>query len=192
VGLGCEPVDRLERLNALLELVSQTDGFQRERIGDVRLEHLDDLSRLPLTQKDELLAEQTAHPPFGTNLTFPIERYTRVHQTSGTTGATPRVLDTPQDWAWLELCLAKVLGAAGIGVGDRVAIAYSFGPYVLFWATYAGVLSVGAMVVALCGMDSVQRLETMREHGATTLACTPSYALHLVGAQRRDVKVGSH
>ena len=28
-------------------------------------------------------------------------------------------------------------------------------------------------------MDSDQRLETMREYGATALLCTPSYALHL-------------
>jgi len=178
-------VDRLERLNALLEVVAKTNAFQRERMGDVRLEHLDEISRLPLTQKEDLLADQAAHLPFGTNLTFPVERYTHVHQTSGTTGATLRVLDTPEDWAWWEICLAKVLAAAGIGVGDRVMLAYSFGPYVHFWATYAGVQAVGAMVVPLGGMDSVQRLETMREYGATALACTPSYALHLVNVAER-------
>jgi phenylacetate-coenzyme A ligase PaaK-like adenylate-forming protein len=106
-------VDRLERLNALLGLVAQTNAFQRERIGDVRLADLDDLPRLPLTHKEDLIADQAAQPPFGTNLTFPIERYTHVHQTSGTTGATLRVLDTPEDWAWWEVCLAKVLRAAG-------------------------------------------------------------------------------
>jgi phenylacetate-CoA ligase len=178
-------VDRLERLNALLGLVAQTNAFQRERIGDVRLAHLDELARLPLTRKEDLLADQAAHPPFGTNLTFPIERYTHVHQTSGTTGETLRVLDTVEDWAWWQLCLAEVLRAAGIGVGDRVALAYSFGPYVHFWATYAGVHAVGAMVVPLGGMDSVQRLETIREYGATALACTPSYALHLANVAER-------
>jgi phenylacetate-CoA ligase len=177
--------DRLERLNALLGLVAQTNAFQRERIGDARLAELDELSRLPLTHKEDLLADQAARPPFGTNLTFPIERYTHVHQTSGTTGATLRVLDTPEDWAWWEVCLAKVLRAAGIGVGDRVTLAYSFGPYVHFWATYAGVRAVGAMVVPLGGMDSVQRLETMREYRATALACTPSYALHLANVAER-------
>ena len=34
-------------------------------------------------------------------------------------------------------------------------------------------------MIPLGGMDSVQRLETMREYGATALLCTPSYALHL-------------
>jgi phenylacetate-CoA ligase len=40
--------------------------------------------RFPFTTKDELAADQSAHPPYGTNLTFPIGRYTRCHQTSGT------------------------------------------------------------------------------------------------------------
>ena len=65
------------------------NAFQRARIGDARA-----LADLPLTTKDELLADQAAHPPFGTNLTFPLDRYTHLHQTSGSTGTTLRVLDT--------------------------------------------------------------------------------------------------
>jgi phenylacetate-CoA ligase len=177
--------DRLERLNALLALVARGNAFQRERFGVSRLAHLDELARLPLTHKDDLLADQAAHPPFGTNLTYELERYTHLHQTSGTTGATLRVLDTPEDWAWWTRGLAHVLHAAGIGAGDRVMLAYSFGPYIPFWATYAGVGAIGAMVIPLGGMDSVQRLQTVREYRATALACTPSYALHLAHVANR-------
>jgi hypothetical protein len=37
-------------------------------------------------------------------------------------------------------CIARVLRAAGLGPGDRVALAYSFGPYIQLWACHAGVL----------------------------------------------------
>jgi phenylacetate-CoA ligase len=171
--------DRLDRLNALLDQVTRSNAFQRERLGVGRLADLDELAGLPLTHKDDLLADQAAHPPFGTNLTYELERYTHLHQTSGTTGATLRVLDTPEDWDWWTRGLARVLRATGIGPGDRVVLAYSFGPYVPFWATYAGVNAVGAMVIPLGGMDSMQRLHTLRDYEATALACTPSYALHL-------------
>lgn len=57
-----------------------------------------------------------------------------------------------------------MLRATGIAPGDRVMLAYSFGPYIPFWGTYAGVQDVGAMVIPLGGMDSVQRLHTMREY----------------------------
>jgi phenylacetate-CoA ligase len=183
--------NRLDRLNALLALVAESNAFQRERIGAVQLGHLDELIRLPLMRKEDLVADQAAHPPFGTNLTYDLERYTYLHQTSGTTGTNLRVLDTPEDWDWWTRNLAVVLREAGIGPGDRVMLAYSFGPYVLFWATYAGVRAVGAMVVPMGGMDSMQRLETMREYQATALACTPSYALHLAHVAERHGLCGA-
>jgi phenylacetate-CoA ligase len=179
-------VDRVERLNALLTAVAQGNAFQRERLPATRLADLDGLAGLPLTHKDDLLADQAANPPFGTNLTYELERYTHLHQTSGTSGATLRVLDTPDDWEWWTEGLARVLRAAGVGPGDRVVLAYSFGPYIPFWATYAGVRAVGAMVIPLGGMDSVQRLHTMRDYAATALACTPSYALHLAQVAHRN------
>src|SRR5436853_7856034 len=53
----------------------------------------------PFTLKEELVADQAAHSPFGTNLTYPLERYTRYSQTSGTTGQPLRWLDTPESWS---------------------------------------------------------------------------------------------
>jgi phenylacetate-CoA ligase len=169
----------LTRLNAMLELVGTQNPFQRGRLGVTQLSALTELHDLPLTTKRDLLDDQRAHPPFGTNLTFPLERYTRLHQTSGTTAATLRILDTPEDWAWWRRSLGRVFASAGIGPGHRVALAYSFGPYIQFWASYEGIQEVGAMSIAMGGMDSVQRLQTMTQYGATALLCTPSYALHL-------------
>jgi phenylacetate-CoA ligase len=177
--------DRLERLNALLAHIASTNAFQRERVGETQLASLDELPRLPLTHKDDLLADQAAHPPFGTNLTYDLGRYTHVHQTSGTTGATLRVLDTHDDWEWWTRGLARVLRAAGIGEADRIVLAFSFGPYIPFWAMYAGAGAIGALVVPTGGMDSVQRLHALREYQATALACTPSYALHLANVANR-------
>jgi phenylacetate-CoA ligase len=138
-----------------------------------------DLRDVAPIRKRDLVADQQAHPPFGSNLTYPLERYVHLHQTSGTSGATLRVLDTEEDWAWWRGCMKTVFTAAGIGRGDLVALAYSFGPYVQFWASYEGAGAVGANRVALGGMDSVQRLETIREYAATALICTPSYAIRL-------------
>jgi phenylacetate-CoA ligase len=188
---GTVPADaeRLRRLNDLLGLVVEHNPFQRARLdGLVPLERIEDLARLPLTTKDDLVADQAANPPFGTNLTYPLERYSHLHQTSGTTGVTLRVLDTPEDWAWWRRNLGVVLRHAGVGPADRVALAYSFGPYIQFWASYEGAQDVGAMVIALGGMDSLQRLVTMRDYGATTLLCTPTYAVHLARvAEQNDL-----
>jgi phenylacetate-CoA ligase len=169
----------LERLNALISEVSRSNEFQRGRLDGIELGSLTDMRQIRPVSKSDLVADQESHPPFGRNLTYSLERYVHLHQTSGTSGSTLRVLDTADDWSWWRRCLETVFAAAGIGQSDLVALAYSFGPYVQFWASYEGAGAVGANRIALGGMDSVQRLETIREYSATTLVCTPTYAIRL-------------
>ena len=66
-----------------------------------------------------LAHDQVEHPPFGTNLTYPIEQYSRFHQTSGSTGRPMRWLDTPDSWAWVCKCWGVIFTAAGVGPGEH-------------------------------------------------------------------------
>jgi len=143
-----------------------------------------DFQRLPLTTKSELMEDQAAHPPFGTNLSFPLDRYVRVHQTSGTTGTPLRWLDTEESWAWWARCWTVVLRAAGLGPGDRVFFPFSFGLFVRFWAGFEGARALGALAIPGGGQDTAQRLAAMESLGATAVCCTPSYALHLAEVAR--------
>ena len=61
-----------------------------------------------------------------------------------------------------------------------MALAFSFGPHVQFWAAKEGLHEVGAMAIPLGGMSSAQRLRTIAEVEATALMCTPTYALRLL------------
>jgi len=144
----------------------------------------DDFRRLPLTGKSELVADQAAHPPFGTNLTYALERYVRVHQTSGTSGMPLRWLDTQESWEWWARCWGFVLRGAGVGPDDRVFFPFSFGLFIGFWAGFEGARALGALAIPGGGQDSPTRLAWMEALGATVLVCTPSYALHLVEVAR--------
>jgi phenylacetate-CoA ligase len=170
---------RLSRLNQLLEEVRGLNTFQSGRVPPGPLGSIDELETLPLTSKQELLDDQAEHPPFGTNVTYELERYSLVFQTSGSTGTPLKVLETPQDWDWWGRCLSRVWREAGVRESDRIGLAYSFGPYVQFWAAYEASQAVSALAIPLGGMGSLQRLETLSMYGATVLACTPSYAMHL-------------
>ncbi|MGH7354002.1 MAG: phenylacetate--CoA ligase family protein [Candidatus Rokuibacteriota bacterium] len=146
----------------------------------------DDFARLPLLTKRELVEDQERHPPFGANLTFPADHYVRVHQTSGTSGAPIRWLDTQESWEWWQRCWGFVLAGAGVGPGDRVFVPFSFGLFIGFWAGFEGARALGALAIPGGGLDSPSRLHQMEALGATALVCTPSYALHLleVGRER--------
>src|SRR5262245_32314821 len=81
----------------------------------------DPLDTLPFPTPAELERDQADHPPYGTNLTRPIEHYTRLHQTSGsTTGRPMRWLDTPDSWKWWNKLWGMIFTAAGITRGDRL------------------------------------------------------------------------
>ena len=168
---------REDSTGELLELVLERNPFQRARVAG--LDARPSLAELQPLQKDELVRDQQRNPPFGTNLTYPLESYTQLHQTSGTTGPPLRVLDTAEDWAWWRRLFADTLDVTGVSPGDRVALAFSFGPHVQFWAAIEGLKEVGAMAIPLGGMTSAQRLRTIAEVGATALMCTPTYALRL-------------
>jgi phenylacetate-CoA ligase len=141
---------------------------------------LEELRALPFSRKDELLADQAAAPPYGTNLTYPLERYTHLHLTSGTMGEQLRVLQTAEDWDVSRRCFADVLRAAGIGSADRVALPFPFGAYLQFWAPAGGVEELGALALPLGGLDGRERLRAVAEFEATAIVCTPTNALGLI------------
>ena len=150
--------------------------------GDLR--DWNDFARLPFTTKGELVDDQVAHPPFGSNLTYPMERYVRVHRTSGTSGQPLYWLDTQESWDWWARCWGFVLRGAGLGPADRIFFPFSFGLFVGFWAGFEGSRALGALTIPGGGQDSPTRLAWMERLGATALVCTPSYALHLLEIAR--------
>src|SRR5437899_1109455 len=83
--------EQLEQLRALLTELFPANPFYSKKLQakgiTFDVASLEDFSRrFPFTTKSEIVQDQLANPPFGTNLTYPLANYTRYHQTSGTTG----------------------------------------------------------------------------------------------------------
>src|SRR6266581_3196668 len=174
---------QLARLQLGLTRILPHNRFYEEKLlsnrASLTLRHLDDLSSLPFTTKQELVADQELHPLFGRNLTYPMNEYIRLHQTSGTTGRPLKILDTQESWDWWTECWTSVYQGAGVSRDDVVFLAFGFGPFIGFWSAYEGAKRLGALTVPGGGMDTLQRLRAIEEVGATVLVCTPSYALRL-------------
>ena len=173
------------RLLRLLGDIHGRNSFYTRKLDEagIRLELLnlpDDFHTLPLTTKAELVADQDAHPPWGTALTEPLERYTRYNQTSSTTGRPIRWLDTNESWQWMLECWKAVYRAAQVGPADRIFFPFSFGPFLGFWTAFEAGCQLGTMCVPGGGMSSEARLAIIDAVGATVVCCTPTYALRLV------------
>jgi phenylacetate-CoA ligase len=170
------------KLGALLSEVRATNPFYRRKFDGISFNPATDLlETLPLTTRKELEQDQAANPIYGSDLTYPLARYTRFHQTSGSSGAPLRWLDTPESWDWFKECWGIVFAAAGIskGRGDSAVFPFSFGPFVGFWAAFEASTSLGMRSLAGGGMTTVGRLRLIIDNQATVICCTPTYALRM-------------
>ena len=78
---------QLEKLRSGMDELLASNRFYKGRHHSVK--SWSDFYELPFTTKSELVEDQLEHPPFGTNLTYPLDDYVRLHQTSGTSGGRP-------------------------------------------------------------------------------------------------------
>lgn len=183
---------QLRRLNALLTTILPSNRFYATQLAGFKppLRAIGELASLPFTSKEQLLGTPD-DAGLAANRTWPIERYVRFHQTSGTRGRPLAVLDTADDWRWWLDCWQYVYDAAGVTAGDAVLMAFSFGPFIGFWSAYDAAAARGCLVVPGGGMSSAARLELIRTSRAAVVCCTPSYALHLAEvAASRQTDVG--
>src|SRR5437762_10352922 len=171
-----------ERLAAKLPELRRTNPFYRARLPDGAGRQAD----LPMKTKARRSGDEAAHPPVGTNLTYPGERYVRVHQTSGTTGRPLRFVDTAESWEWWRECWDPVYRAAGVTAKDRIFFAFSFGPFVGFWSAFAGAERLGALCLTGGAMTTIERVAAIVATEATVVMCTPTYALRLAEAAREE------
>jgi phenylacetate-CoA ligase len=181
---GSLEAHQLARLRELLAVLLPNNPFYSDKFRGAGLDSgvvsLQEFSqRAPFTLKQELVDDQVKNPPFGSNLTYPLERYTRFNQTSGTAGKPMRWLDTPESWSWMLDNWALVYQAAGVKAGDRIFFAFSFGPFLGFWTAFESATRLGCLCIPGGGMRSVERLRAIIETGATVLCCTPTYAIRL-------------
>jgi len=171
---------QLDKLNRVLSDAANHNSFYQRKLSGhpTNLDSLNELSTLPHTTKEEL-QPALGEDPFAINRTYPIERYVRCHQTSGTRGRPLVVLDTADDWRWWIHCWQYVLDAAEITSRDRALLAFSFGPFIGFWSAFDALSVRGALVIPGGGLNSLARIELIRQAGVTTLLCTPTYAMRM-------------
>jgi phenylacetate-CoA ligase len=170
-------------LRDLLQTVWENNPFYQRKIraSGPAIE----LAEIPFTTKAELIEDQSRHPPYGTNLSFPLSAYTQYWQTSGTSTAPIRWLDTQQSLNWMLDCWDYMYAAMGVTSADRVLAAFSFGPFLGFWTAYESARRMGCLCFPTGGMSSEARLRMLADNEASVLLCTPTYAMRLGEVARK-------
>lgn len=186
-----DPADRVRivegKLRAQVRYAYRSSPFYREkwdRAGvdpdDVRT--LGDLRRLPVLHKEELRADQAAHPPLGRYLCVPPGEVARVHGTSGTTGRPTAFGVSRGDWRRIAYAHARIMWGAGLRPSDTIFLGSFFGLYLGGWGALVGAERLGATCFPFgAGVpgQTRQAVEWLAAVRPSAFYGTPSYALRV-------------
>ncbi len=144
-----------------------------------RIRSLDDLQRLPFTTKADLRENY----PLGM-LAVPRAEVARFHASSGTTGKPTFVAYTARDLqTWADLC-ARFLVAGGLRPEHTVHVAFGYGLFTGGFGLHYGIERVGAAVLPASSGNTPKQVMLLKDLGAQTLICTPSYSLTIAEGAR--------
>jgi len=167
------------RLVKLVDRVYHNVEFYRKKMQQLGIEPgdikgVEDINKLPFTTKNDLRDNY----PFGL-FAVPQSQIVRVHASSGTTGKATVVGYTRKDIAVWSECVARAFAQAGLNRDDVIQIAYGYGLFTGGLGAHYGAENLGATVVPMSTGNTKKLVTMMKDFGATAIACTPSYLLHI-------------
>ncbi len=189
-GLECLPRARLEEhqlrlLRDQLARVHARSPFYRRKLDAAGIKPddiktMDDVRRIPLTEKEELRLSQAADPPWGDFACIGPDEAVRVFQTSGTTGIPVKIMLNRKDWYehFYEQFMHFRCGY-GLTEKDILYVPFNYGLFIAWWGFQTAMEKAGLLIIPGGGLSSMDRLRAMIDWGATVVCGTPSYLLYL-------------
>ncbi|MGW4291104.1 phenylacetate--CoA ligase family protein [Streptomyces sp. NPDC004673] len=175
-----------ERLREQIAHLATRSAFYREKFSQhdddvTKVRTVEDLARLPFTEKQELRDSLVDHPPLGAHVAVDAGDIVQIQASSGTTGSPSYVGLTAADIAtWCQLG-ARALYANGFRPGDRLLHAFGMskgfvgGLPVVQILQYMGIVDIP--IGAEAGAERLLRVQADQRPNA--LIGTPYFLTHL-------------
>ena len=183
---------QLQMLRRQLAYAHERSPFYRRKLNaagirpdDIR--GIEDVRRIPFTDKEDLRLSQANHPPWGDFGCIAPKDAVRVFQTSGTTGKAVRIMLNRKDWheTFYEQFMHFRCGF-GLTEDDVLFVPFNYGLYIAWWGFQTTMEKAGLMIIPGGGLSSKDRLRAMLDWGATAICGTPSYLLYLAETARKN------
>jgi len=167
-----------------LKYVWENSAFYQKKFGEAGvalgdIKRLEDLSKLPFTEKAELRESQLTAPPLGTHIASPMEKVKRIYSTSGTTGRPTFIGLTQRDVEVWREASARAFWTGGFRPDSIVPLVVA--PFFIA-ASYADAIEAVGTVVPI-GVGATDRLIGSFQHiGANAFLATSSFPLHFAAS----------
>ncbi|PFG14995.1 AMP-binding protein [Bacillus sp. es.036] len=150
------------------------EAFKDVHITPDEIQSLDDLPRLPFTQKQHLRENY----PFNM-LACPMEDIIRIHASSGTSGKPTVVAYTKNDIEhWADI-VARSIALAGGQKGDILHNAYGYGLFTGGLGLHGGSEKLGCATVPISGGNTANQITLIQDFKPKIICSTPSYLLNI-------------
>ena len=173
-----------------IDYVWEKSQFYQKKFKDHGVERsdikgLEDLHKLPFTEKDELRKSQEETPPLGSHCIVPINDIIRIQSSSGTTGVPTFVGITRHDHqVWTDIT-ARSLFSKSVRPDDVVIHAVGLTFFVGGLPVKDAIEHIGAAFVPIGTGASDRVVMTTKRLGGNVLHCTPSYAQYFADYVRK-------
>ncbi|MBQ0123162.1 MAG: phenylacetate--CoA ligase [Bacteroidales bacterium] len=165
--------------------------FEENGLKPDDIKSLEDLSRIPFTTKQDLRCTY----PFGM-ASVPLDKCTRLHSSSGTTGNPTVILHTQKDLDQWANAVARCLWMVGLRPTDVFQNSSGYGMFTGGLGFQYGAERLGMLTVPAAAGNTLRQLKFIKDFGTTALHAIPSYASRLFEVMagqgidpRRDTKL---
>jgi phenylacetate-CoA ligase len=166
-------------LKSLVYRLYSFSPFYHERMDEQKV-HPDDIRELADARKLPFMFKRDLRDNYPDKIfTATQEELVRYHVSSGTTGKPTVVGYTQNDLDSWTTSLARGLTSLGLGRGDVIQVSYGYGLFTGGLGMHYGAERIGATVLPTSVGNTERQIELMQDLGATAIACTPSYLLHI-------------
>ena len=186
---------QLERLQKTVKHCMNSP-FYKKRFEEINLkpediQSLDDLRKIPFTTKQDLRDTY----PFGI-ASVPLEKATRLHSSSGTTGNPTVILHTQKDLDEWANAVARCLHMVGLRPSDVFQNSSGYGMFTGGLGFQYGAERLGMLTVPAAAGNTKRQIKFMTDFGTTAVHAIPSYAARIYEVMeemgvdpRRDTKL---
>lgn len=171
---------QLQRLKQMVDYSIDNVPFYKEKLSKAGItsskciEKLEDIEKIPFTTKEDIRNNY----PDGF-LAVPMNKISRVHASSGTTGKPTIGYYTKKDMEVWADAAARVLCLNGLTKDDIMQISVGYGLFTGAFGFHQGAEKIGCTIVPASTGNTQKQLVMMHDIGVTVLMATPSYATYL-------------
>ena len=165
--------------------------FEENNLKPEDIKTLDDLRKIPFTTKQDLRDTY----PFGI-ASVPLEKATRLHSSSGTTGNPTVILHTQKDLDEWANAVARCLHMVGLRPSDVFQNSSGYGMFTGGLGFQYGAEKLGMLTVPAAAGNTKRQIKFMTDFGTTAVHAIPSYAARIYEVMeemgidpRRDTKL---